>query len=149
MKYTRVRVDAISYELPPVVVTSDELEERLRPTLDELRIPTGQLETLTGIVERRWWENGFSVAEGAAAAGHKALKKAGIEPADVEVLIYAGVCREQFEPATACRVASLLNVGGDATVFDLSNACLGVLNGMVEIANRIELKQCRAGLVVS
>ena len=31
----------------------------------------------------------------------------------------------------------------------LSNACLGVLNGVVELANRIELGQCRAGLVVS
>ena len=34
-------------------------------------------------------------------------------------------------------------------VYDLSNACLGVLNGIVEIANRIELGQVRAGLVVS
>jgi 3-oxoacyl-[acyl-carrier-protein] synthase-3 len=149
MKYTRVRVDAISYELAPVVVTSDELEDRLRPTLDALRMPSGQLEMLTGIAERRWWENGFSVAEGAAAAGRKALATAGIDAADVEVLIYAGVCREQFEPATACRVAARLNVNGEATVYDISNACLGVLNGMVEIANRIELKQCRAGLVVS
>src|SRR5262249_50410747 len=30
-----------------------------------------------------------------------------------------------------------------------SNACLGVLNGMVEIANRIEIGQIRAGIVVS
>jgi 3-oxoacyl-[acyl-carrier-protein] synthase III len=149
MKYTRVRVDAISYELAPVVVTSDELEERLRPTLDALRIPSGQLEVLTGIAERRWWVNDFSVAEGAAAAGRKALAAAGVDPEDVEVLIYAGVCREQFEPATACRVAASLNIAGAATVYDISNACLGVLNGMIEIANRIELKQCRAGLVVS
>ncbi len=38
---------------------------------------------------------------------------------------------------------------GGASVYDLSNACLGVLNGMLEIANRIELGQIRAGLVVS
>ncbi|HTN02454.1 MAG TPA: 3-oxoacyl-ACP synthase III, partial [Planctomycetaceae bacterium] len=34
-------------------------------------------------------------------------------------------------------------------VYDVSNACLGVLNGMLEIANRIELGQIRAGMVVS
>jgi 3-oxoacyl-[acyl-carrier-protein] synthase III len=73
MKYTRVRIDAISYELAPVVVTSDELEDRLRPILDALHMPSGQLEMLTGITERRWWDNDFSVAEGAAAAGRKAL----------------------------------------------------------------------------
>jgi 3-oxoacyl-[acyl-carrier-protein] synthase-3 len=64
-------------------------------------------------------------------------------------LIYGGVCREYFEPATACRVASALGVKSDAAVYDVSNACLGVLNGMVEVANRIELGQVRAGLVVA
>jgi 3-oxoacyl-[acyl-carrier-protein] synthase-3 len=64
------------------------------------------------------------------------------------VLIYAAVCREEFEPATACRVAAELGINPE-TVFDISNACLGVLNGIVDIANRIELGQVRAGLVVS
>src|SRR5205823_2923378 len=54
-----------------------------------------------------------------------------------------------FEPATACRVAAALGVNQDAAVYDVSNACLGVLNGIVDVANRIELGQCRAGLVVS
>jgi acyl-CoA:acyl-CoA alkyltransferase len=65
------------------------------------------------------------------------------------VLVYAGVCREQFEPATACGVAAQLGISPDAAIYDVSNACLGVLNGMVDIANRIELGQLRAGLVVS
>ena len=34
-------------------------------------------------------------------------------------------------------------------VYDISNACLGVLNGIVDLANRIELGQIRAGMVVS
>ena len=34
-------------------------------------------------------------------------------------------------------------------VYDISNACLGVLNGIVDVANRIELGQVRAGLVVA
>jgi 3-oxoacyl-[acyl-carrier-protein] synthase-3 len=33
-------------------------------------------------------------------------------------------------------------------VYDVSNACLGLVNGMVQIANMIELGQIRAGLVV-
>src|SRR5262249_56321276 len=60
-----------------------------------------------------------------------------------------GVGGEQFEPATACRVAAALGVSPDAAVYDLSNACLGVLNGIVDIANRIELAQVKAGLDVS
>jgi 3-oxoacyl-[acyl-carrier-protein] synthase-3 len=149
MTYSRVLLNAIGYELPPVVVTTSELEQRLRPVLEALRIPEGQLEALTGIVERRWWDERFSLADGAVAAARRALAAASVNATDLDVVIYAGVCREQFEPATACRVAAGLGVGAPTAVYDLSNACLGVLNGMVDIANRIELGQCRAGLVVS
>ncbi|MBI4347303.1 MAG: 3-oxoacyl-ACP synthase III, partial [Elusimicrobia bacterium] len=68
---------------------------------------------------------------------------------DLSLLVYGGVCRESYEPATACAVAEALGVGGGAAVYDLSNACLGVLNGIVDAANRIELGQARAALVVS
>src|SRR5262249_20914165 len=148
-KYNRVFVDAIGYELAPVVVTSRELEDRLRPAFQTLLIPEGQLEALTGIIERRWWEPGFPLSEGAIAAAKKALAASMVAADAIDVLIYAGVCREQFEPATACRVAAALGVSPNAAVYDVSNACLGVLNGMVDIANRIELGQCKAGLVVS
>jgi 3-oxoacyl-[acyl-carrier-protein] synthase-3 len=148
MHYTRVYIDAIGYELPPVVVTSNELEGRLRPVYQALRLPEGQLEALTGIAERRWWEPGFPPSQGAVRAARHALAASDVRPEDVEVLIYAAVCREQFEPATACKVAAGLGLRPDV-VYDLSNACLGVLNGIIEVANRIELGQVRAGLVVS
>lgn len=149
MNYRKVYVDAIGYELPPVVVSSNDLEDRLRPVLETLRIPEGQLEAWTGIIERRWWEAGYPVSRGATAAARKALASADLPAERVEVLIYAGVCREELEPATACRVAAALGVSPSAAIYDISNACLGVLNGMVDVANRIELGQIRAGLVVS
>ncbi len=149
MRYTRTFLDSIGYELAPVVVTSEELEGRIRPLYDRLRIPPGQIETLTGIVERRWWEDGHTVTQGAVAAARKALEKSRVKADDLGAVIYAGVCREHFEPATACAVADGVGAGSGAFIYDLSNACLGVLNGIVDIANRIELGQIRAGLVVS
>jgi acyl-CoA:acyl-CoA alkyltransferase len=148
-KYNRVFLTALGYELGPQVVTSAELEERLAPVYRQLSIHPGQLEAWTGIAERRWWQPDARLSAGAAAAARKALAKTSIQPADLGVVIYAGVCRENFEPATACAVADALGVKGGASVYDLSNACLGVLNGMLDIANRIELGQIRAGLVVS
>jgi 3-oxoacyl-[acyl-carrier-protein] synthase-3 len=149
MKYSRVFLEAIGYELAPVVISSAELEAQLRPLYEALHVPAGQLEALTGIIERRWWEPDYPLSEGALAAARKALAAAGVEPRQLGVVIYAGVCREHFEPATACRVAAGLGVGPHTAVHDVSNACLGVLDGIVDVANRIELKQCRAGLVVS
>ena len=149
MNYNRVHLEAIGYELPPVVVSTAELEARLAPVYQALKMSPGQLELLTGINERRWWEPGYRLSQGAAAAAKKALASADMSADDIDVLIYAGVCRENFEPATACAVAHELNINPNAAVFDLSNACLGVLNGIVEIANKIELGQAKAGLVVS
>ncbi|HJZ60273.1 MAG TPA: 3-oxoacyl-ACP synthase III [Gemmataceae bacterium] len=149
MQYSRVHIESIGYELAPVVVSTAELEARLTPVYQALRMAPGQLELLTGISERRWWEPDYPLSAGAAAAGKKALSAADLSPADIDVLIYAGVCRENFEPATACAVAHELKINPDAAVYDISNACLGVLNGIVDIANRIELGQARAGLVVS
>ena len=148
-KYNRVYLTALGYELGPEVVTSAELEERLSPVYRKLNIHPGQLEAWTGIVERRWWHPDTRLSAGAIAAARKAMAKTSVQAADLGMVIYGGVCRENFEPATACAVAKALGVKGGASVYDLSNACLGVLNGMLEIANRIELGQIRAGLVVS
>ncbi len=149
MKYSKVFIDSIGYELAPVTVSSAELERRLEEMYDALHLSKGQLESLTGIAERRWWHEGFRLSDGAIAAARRALGGSNVSPGEIEVLIYGGVCREYFEPATATRVAAELEVSPETQVYDLSNACLGVLNGMVDIANRIELGQIRAGMVVS
>lgn len=149
MKYTKVFIDAIGYELGPNVIASSDLEKRIAPMLDALYIPHGQLEGLTGIRERRWWDTGFALSEGAARAARKALIQAGLTATDLGALIYAGVCREHKEPATATAVADILGINPSTAIFDISNACLGVLNGMLDIANRIELGQIKAGMVVS
>jgi len=149
MRYSKVFIESFGYHLPQQVVSTQELEQRLLPLYQELRLPPGQLEALTGISERRFWEPGYSVGQGALEAAKKAIQDSKVRPEDIEVVIYAAVCREDFEPATACKVAAGLGVSPNAAVFDISNACLGVLNGIVDIANRIELGQIRAGIVVS
>ena len=48
MRYSRVHLDAIGYELAPVVITTTELEARLEPLYRALHMNQGQLEALTG-----------------------------------------------------------------------------------------------------
>ncbi|KJS28360.1 MAG: 3-oxoacyl-ACP synthase [Desulfatitalea sp. BRH_c12] len=149
MRYTKVRIAGFGYELAPNVVTTEDLEKRLAPVYEKLHLQPGQLQVLTGIEERRFWDPDARLSEGAVRAGQKALTAAAIAPQDIGMLIYGGVCRENLEPATACAVANGLRLGGGAQIYDVSNACLGVLNGMVQIANAIELGQIGAGMVVS
>jgi 3-oxoacyl-[acyl-carrier-protein] synthase-3 len=149
MKYKRVHIASFGYELPPNVVTSADLEARLEPLYDALRLQKGQLETITGIRERRYWDPGFPLHRGAARAAKKAIEAAGIDRGRIGMLVYGAVCRENLEPATACAVADALDLPAKCQVYDVSNACLGVLNGMVHVANAIELGQVQAGLVVA
>ncbi|MBL0713224.1 MAG: 3-oxoacyl-ACP synthase III [Desulfosarcina sp.] len=149
MRYDNVIIAAIGYELAPNVVTAEDLEARLAPLYDALHLKPGQMEQLTGIQESRYWDPDFKLSQGAIRAGRKALEKADLDAAHVGMLVYGAVCRENLEPATACAVADGLGIGPDAQVFDISNACLGILNGMVQVANAIALGQIRAGLVVA
>jgi len=149
MLYSKVYIDSFGYELPPNVVTSADLEKRLEPVYEALHFQPGQLEAITGIIERRYWDAGFKMHDGAIRAGRKALEASSISHSDIGMLIYGGVCRDNLEPATACAVANGLGLGGKTQLYDISNACLGILNGMVQVANAIELGQVRAGMIVS
>lgn len=149
MRFTRVCLDTFAYELPDEAVTSAALEQRLAPAYAALHVQPGQLEALTGIRERRYWPRGQSMAAGAALAGHKALQASRVKAADIGMLVYGGVCRDNLEPATGCAVAHALGLPPHTQIIDVSNACLGVMNGIVLIANAIELGQIRAGIVVS
>lgn len=149
MRYSKVTIEAIGYELAPNVVTAEDIERRLAPLYERLHLKPGQLEQLTGIEESRYWDPDFKLSEGAIRAGRKALDASGIPADQIGMLIYGAVCRENLEPATACAVADGLAIGAGAQVFDISNACIGILNGMVQVANAIELGQIRAGLVVA
>jgi acyl-CoA:acyl-CoA alkyltransferase len=149
MRYKKVTIESIGYELAPNVVTAEDLESRLAPLYDRLHLKPGQLEQLTGIEESRYWDPDFTLSEGAIRAGQKAIEASGVPADEIGMLIYGAVCRENLEPATACAVADGLKIGGDAQVFDISNACIGMLNGILQVANAIELGQIRAGLVVA
>lgn len=149
MKFRRTALAALGYELAPNVVSSAALETKLAPLYRSLRLQPGQIEALTGIRERRFWDPGFPLHEGALRACRRALEEAGMDANELGALIYSGVCREGFEPATACAVAAGLGIESHAMVLDLSNACLGALNACLMIGNMIELGQIKAGLVVS
>ncbi|MFZ5565154.1 MAG: 3-oxoacyl-ACP synthase III [Thermodesulfobacteriota bacterium] len=149
MRYQTVHIDAFGYELAPHVITSQELEERLAPLYTKLNLRKGQLQALTGIRERRFWDPGEPMYTGALKAGKKALSASSLSPSDIGMIVYCGVCRDNLEPATACAVADGLGLDSRAVIYDISNACLGVMTGMIEVANAIELGQIRAGMVVS
>ncbi len=149
MRFSNVHVEAIGYEIAPYVASSADIEGQLAPLYQKMHMRPGQLEAWTGIRERRFWERDPVLAEHAANAGADALRRANVASEQIGMLIYGGVGRDHLEPATSCEVAARLGLSDHAIILDISNACLGVLNGMLLVANAIEMGQIEAGLVVS
>lgn len=147
--YSHVCLDTFGYQLPSRIITSSEIEDRLFPLYDRLRLPQGRLELMTGIRERRLWPDGTRPSEAATLAGKKVLAEGGIDQKEIECLIFTSVSRDMMEPATASFVHNNLGLPSSCLIFDISNACLGFLDGMVMLANMIELGQVKNGLVVS
>ena len=111
-------------------------------------MPEGRLELMTGIRERRFFPPRTRPSTISIQSAERAIEASGIDARYFGALIHGSVCRDFLEPATACRVHHGLDLPNEAMIYDVSNACLGLLNGMVQIASMIELGQIRAGIVV-
>lgn len=148
MRYQHVCLESIIHILPPNVVTSDDLEQQLGPVYDRLHLPFGRLELMTGIRERRFFDSGTKPGQISAQAARIAIEASGLDRRHFGALVHGSVCRDQMEPATAAAVHAGAGLPANGMILDLSNACLGLLNGMLLVANMIEAGQIHAGVVV-
>jgi 3-oxoacyl-[acyl-carrier-protein] synthase-3 len=148
MRFEHVSVLGVSHVDAPIRVPSSVLEDRLAPTLERLGVEPGLLENLSGIVARRWWEEGTMPSTAAAMAGEIAIERAGIDRRRIGVVMNTSVCRDFIEPSTACIVHSKLNLSPDCMNFDIGNACLGFVNALDIAGNMIERGQVDYALIV-
>ena len=149
MHFESVAIESLDYVLPETVLTSDALEAELEAVYQRLKLPLGRLELMTGIRERRFWPSNFKASEASALAGEKLLSRTGTDRNTIDLLIHSGVCRDRLEPATASYVHNQLGLSSNAQIFDLSNACLGFLNGLIVAASMIESGQINRALICS
>ncbi len=148
MKYDDVCIESLGYTLPSEIWKSDDVEQRLEPLYSRLRLPAGRLELMTGIRERRFWPTCDRPSQFSVSSCNMAIDAAQFDRTQIGCLIHGSVCRDFLEPATACTVHHELGLPDTAVIYDVSNACLGILNGMLQAANMIELGQISAALVV-
>ena len=149
LKYEHVNLEAFGYALPENVVTSEELEEELAPIYVRFGLHQGRLELMTGIRERRFWDEHTTPSDASTRAGRRALELSGVSADEIECLIHTSVSRDFLEPATASVVHDNLALPAKSVMYDISNACLGFLNGIISLANMIELGQVKRGLIVA
>lgn len=148
MRYEHVCVEAVVHNPPPEVVTSEQIEDHLAPVYERLRLPAGRLELMTGIEERRFYPVGTLPGSISQQTVKMAVEQSGVAADEFGALLHGSVCRDRMEPATATGVHAASGLPDQCVVMDVSNACLGLLNGMLLIADMIELGRIRAGVIV-
>src|SRR2546423_10992743 len=89
----RSRIMGIGMAVPSRVVTNDDLA-KLFETSHEWIVER------TGIEERRWVEPGEGGAELGARAAQEALQRAGLQPSDIDLIIYATLSPDVNFPGT-------------------------------------------------
>lgn len=146
--HRNVALLSVASILAPRIITSEEIDRRLQPVLKRLRLPTGLLQRVAGVYERRNWDTNQTFDDAAIAAGRQALADAGIQPHQVGLLINTSVTRKHLEPSVAVRIHHGLGLPSSAINFDIANACLGFVNGMTLAAQLIDSGQITYAVVI-
>ncbi|MFC5201648.1 MULTISPECIES: 3-oxoacyl-ACP synthase III family protein [Streptomyces] len=108
------------------------VEDRFREGSPAVTLSRGVLQRMYGLAERTVAPDHDQPSDLAVHAARRLLADTDTDPADVDLLLYAGILADMEEPATAHVVADKLGLG--CPVLDLKNACNGVLNAL-EVAD--------------
>jgi 3-oxoacyl-[acyl-carrier-protein] synthase-3 len=147
-RYRDTAVLSITAVDAPVVMTSAEFDSRIGDSFRRNGLRPGMLESLAGIRERRWWPEGTSFVDGAVEAGAKAMADAGVDPQRIGLMVNTSVSRNHLEPSVAVQIHHELGMPSHCLNFDLTNACLGFVNGMQLAATMIDSGQIDYALIV-
>jgi 3-oxoacyl-[acyl-carrier-protein] synthase III len=79
-------------------------------------------------------DNPEPLATYAARAVGECLEAQDLSPESIDAVLYGGVCREYFEPATAIQVAAGAGIRHPGLAMDISAACAGLLNSLAIFA---------------
>lgn len=116
----RARIIGTGSHLPDKVLTNQDLEQMVDTTDAWIR-------ERSGIEQRHIVAEDESCGDLATMAAQRALDAAGIDPAEVDLLILATCTPDAALPSTACLIQSRLGLPAGSIAFDVSAACSGFL----------------------
>jgi len=127
--------------LPATVLSNDTLAATVNTT-DEW------IWSRTGIRERRIAAPGETTSSMCTAAAIKALDRAGMNAASLDLVICATMTPDRLLPATSCVIREQLGARS-AGAFDLNSACTGFVGAYITAAQFIQAGTCSRVLVVA
>jgi len=134
------RVAGTGRYLPAQVLTNDALAARVATSDEWIR-------TRTGIRQRHIAAEGERTSDLAVAAAREALKDAGIDGPDVDLIVVATTTPDEIFPSTACAVQAALGAHG-GPAFDVQAVCSGFVYALALADRMIASRMARNALVI-
>jgi 3-oxoacyl-[acyl-carrier-protein] synthase-3 len=128
------------HSYPEGVLTNEDLE-RMVETSDEW------ITARTGIKQRRKAADDEYTSMFAVKASRQALERAGIDAAELDLVICATVSPDQILPSTACLIQAEIGAN-NAAAYDLASVCSGFLYGLTMADSMIRTGQAKYVLVI-
>lgn len=138
MKY-RSEIIGVGSFVPSNIVTNFDLEKRL-DTTDEW------IQQRTGIVERRWVTGETANSDLALEASLMAIKNAGLQNKDIDMIIFATLSPDHEFPGTACFLQTKLGLT-EIAALDIRQQCTGFLYAL-SIADKFILSGSHKNILV-
>ena len=136
----RAVITGIGMYVPPRVVKNEELT-RYWDTSDEWIV------TRSGIRERRWVEEPASTAELGYYAAQEALRQAGRQPQDIDLIIFATLSPDLYFPGSGVLLQHRLGLE-TTPALDIRQQCSGFVYGLSIADQFIRTGQYRCILLV-
>lgn len=139
---TLIRSELIGFGhcLPPRILTNDDLAQMVETNDEWIR-------TRTGICSRHIREN-ETTSDLAFNAAQMALKTAGSEAQDLDMIIVATVTPDNTTPSVAAKLSGRLGAKSGTICMDISAACSGFVYALTIVDNMIRLGQIKTALVI-
>nr|WP_086079646.1 beta-ketoacyl-ACP synthase III [Bordetella genomosp. 13] len=131
--------------LPERVVSNDELAAELATR--DIATSDAWIVERTGIRQRHLAERGVTTSLLATEAARRALQDAGVEPAEVDLVIVATSTPDYVFPSTACLVQANLGAPGSAA-FDVQAVCSGFVYALTTADSFIRAGRARCAVVI-
>ena len=136
----RATITATAHHVPEKILTNYDIEKMVQ-TSDEW------IQNRTGIKQRHIVSDDEASSDLSTHVANKLLKKRGINPEQIDIIIVGTVTPDHLTPSTAAIVQNNINAQ-NAWAFDLSAACSGFLFGLETGSKLIESGKYKTVMVI-